>query len=306
MTSAPQLSPAHFLSAQRLFLDFLITEKRLADNTIRSYQADIDLFFSFLHQQKIVSFDAISNASIHLFLEHCLQRHRSHRSNARRLSAIRSLFAFLQSRALIPNNPLTNIDSPRIGQGLPKVLTQIEVTRLLTPPSLITPQIQRNYTMLQLLYSTGIRVSELVSIPLSACNLSSCFLRVIGKGDKERLVPFGGPAQESIERYLQSARPLILKGKRSNTLFVSNRGKAMTRLRFWQIIKEAARGAGIVKPISPHILRHSFATHLLSHGADLRSVQLMLGHTDIATTQIYTHIDQERLKEVHKKFHPRR
>jgi integrase/recombinase XerD len=159
--------------------------------------------------------------------------------------------------------------------------------------------------MLHLLYSTGIRVSELVSIPLAACNLSSCFVRVIGKGNKERLIPFGAPAREIVEQYLRSARPLILKGRRSNTLFVSNRGRAMTRLRFWQIIKKAAQAAGISKSISPHMLRHSFATHLLSHGADLRSVQLMLGHSDIATTQIYTHIDQDRLKEIHKKFHPR-
>jgi integrase/recombinase XerD len=180
-----------------------------------------------------------------------------------------------------------------------------EVIRLLTPPATLTPQIQRNYTMLHLLYSTGMRVSELVSIPLAACNLSSCFVRVIGKGNKERLIPFGTPAQEIIEQYLKTARPLILKGRRSNALFVSNRGSAMSRLRFWQIIKEAARAAGINKPISPHMLRHSFATHLLTHGADLRSVQLMLGHSDIATTQIYTHIDQDRLKELHKKFHPR-
>lgn len=206
---------------------------------------------------------------------------------------------------LIADNPLAAIDLPRTGSRLPKALSIDEVTRLLSPPAVITPQIQRNYTMLHLLYATGIRVSELVSIPLAACNLASCFIRVIGKGNKERLVPFGVPARELIEHYLQSARPLILKGRRSNTLFVSNRGRAMTRLRFWQIIREAALTAAIGKPISPHMLRHSFATHLLTHGADLRAVQIMLGHSDIATTQIYTHIDQDRLKEIHKKFHPR-
>ncbi len=159
--------------------------------------------------------------------------------------------------------------------------------------------------MLQLLYSTGLRVSELTSLPVTSCNLTSCFIRVLGKGPKERLIPFGTPAQEAIESYLDTARPMILKGRRSNTLFVTNRGKGMTRLRFWQIIKEAARAAGIREQISPHSLRHSFATHLLSHGADLRSVQLMLGHSDITTTQIYTQVDQERLKSLHKKFHPR-
>lgn len=168
-----------------------------------------------------------------------------------------------------------------------------------------TPLRQRNYTMLQLLYSTGMRVSELVTLPLTGCNLSACFIRVLGKGEKERLVPFGIPAKEALDAYLESARPLILKGKRSNTLFVTNRGKGMTRLRFWQIIKEAARAAGIRRSLSPHSLRHSFATHLLTHGADLRSVQLMLGHSDITTTQIYTHVDERRLKDIHRKFHPR-
>ncbi len=159
--------------------------------------------------------------------------------------------------------------------------------------------------MLQLLYSTGLRVSELVTLPITACNMSSCFVRVIGKGDKERLIPFGIPAKEAIETYLTSARPLILKTRRSNTLFVTNRGRGMTRLRFWQIINEAAVVAGIGQKLSPHTLRHSFATHLLTHGADLRSVQIMLGHSDITTTQIYTHVDEGRLKSIHKKFHPR-
>lgn len=249
--------------------------------------------------------DEIHSTTLHTFLEQCSARRLSNRSNARRVSALKSFFSFLQANSIITHNPFAAIDLPRIGSQLPKALALSEVVRLLTPPATITPQIQRNYTMLHLLYSTGMRVSELVSIPLAACNLSSCFVRVIGKGNKERLIPFGTPAQEIIEQYLKTARPLILKGRRSNSLFVSNRGSAMSRLRFWQIIKEAARAAGISKSISPHMLRHSFATHLLTHGADLRSVQLMLGHSDIATTQIYTHIDQDRLKELHKKFHPR-
>jgi integrase/recombinase XerD len=159
--------------------------------------------------------------------------------------------------------------------------------------------------MLYLLYSTGLRVSELVGLPLSACNLSAGFVRVMGKGNKERLIPFGEQAKEKIEQYLKLSRPLILKGKRSNYLFVTGRGSCMTRLRFWQIVRKTALAAGISKDISPHMIRHSFATHMLSHGADLRAVQMMLGHADIATTQIYTHIDQDRLKSIHKKFHPR-
>jgi integrase/recombinase XerD len=175
----------------------------------------------------------------------------------------------------------------------------------LVPGNIDTPIAGRDNAMLFLLYSTGLRVSELVQLPLSACNLSAGFLRVTGKGNKERLIPFGDRAKEKIEKYLKTDRPLILKGKRSNYLFITGRGTCMTRLRFWQIVRKTALAAGIKKEISPHMLRHSFATHLLSHGADLRAVQMMLGHADVATTQIYTHIDQDRLKSIHKKFHPR-
>ena len=159
--------------------------------------------------------------------------------------------------------------------------------------------------MICLLYSTGLRVSELISLPLSSCNLTSGFLRVIGKGNKERLVPFGETARDTVDHYLAHSRPLILKGKKCAYLFVTGRNRQMTRVRFWQIISETATASGIHKPISPHMLRHSFATHLLANGADLRAVQLMLGHADITTTQIYTHIDQDRLKSIHRSFHPR-
>jgi len=206
---------------------------------------------------------------------------------------------------LISSNPFSNISAPKSGSSLPKGLSIEQINRLLCPPPISTPLLQRNYAMLQLLYSTGLRVTELVTLPVTSCNLSSCFIRVVGKGEKERLIPFGTPAKDAIEAYLDSARPMILKGKRSNILFVTNRGRGMTRLRFWQIIKEAARAAGIHEDVSPHSLRHSFATHLLSHGADLRSVQMMLGHSDITTTQIYTHVDEDKLKSVHQKFHPR-
>lgn len=218
---------------------------------------------------------------------------------------MKTFFAFLAAGGQITHNPLTAIDLPRGGRTLPKALTVEEVTRILSLPSVASPLVLRNYAMLCLLYSTGLRVTELVRLPISGCNLTSCFVRVLGKGNKERLVPFGIPAKESLESYLQKARPFILKGKRSNFLFITARGNAMTRLRFWQILDEMTLAAGITKKISPHMLRHSFATHLLSHGADLRAVQMMLGHSDIATTQIYTQIDQDRLKSIHKKFHPR-
>ncbi len=296
--------PQEFVSAKELFLHFLITEKRFAENTVQAYEADIRFFLLFL-VVKNKSLQQVDHRIIHNFLEQCRNKNISHRSNGRRISALRKFFSFLLNQHLVSSNPFNGISLPKSGSNLPKGLSLEEVDRLLMPPGVLTPLLQRNYCMLQLLYSTGLRVSELVNLALTNCNTSSSFLRVLGKGEKERLIPFGVPARESIEAYLESARPLILKGRRSNSLFVSNRGRSMTRLRFWQIIKEAARSAGIASDISPHSLRHSFATHLLSHGADLRSVQLMLGHSDISTTQIYTHVDQDRLKSLHKKFHPR-
>jgi len=247
----------------------------------------------------------INDKTIHKYLQYCRSRQLAHRSNARRISALKRFFSYLHRQNLIPENPITTISSPKSGRSLPKGLSVEQVDRLLSPPAISSPLIQRNYTMLQLLYSTGMRVSELVTLPLNGVNLSSCFIRVTGKGDKERLIPFGIPAKDALNDYLDLTRPLIMKGRRSNTFFVSNRGKGMTRLRFWQIIKEAARAAGIRQNISPHSLRHSFATHLLTHGADLRSVQMMLGHSDITTTQIYTHVEEGRLKSIHQKFHPR-
>lgn len=242
---------------------------------------------------------------IHSFLEQSRKKQISHRSNARRISALKTFFSFLAANGYLSDNPFSAIDLPRSGRTLPKALTVDEVTRLLVLPPVTSPLTLRNHAMLCLLYSTGLRVSELVGLPIAGCNLTSCFVRVVGKGNKERLIPFGLPAKESLDTYLRKGRSFILRGKRSNFLFITSRGKDMTRLRFWQILNAMALAAGIQKNISPHMLRHSFATHLLVHGADLRAVQMMLGHSDIATTQIYTQIDQDRLKSIHKKFHPR-
>ena len=247
----------------------------------------------------------IDKEQVQQFFQHCHQRRISTRSNARRLAALRAFFLFLQERGVLAVNPLTEIDSPKIGRSLPKALTIAEVDTLLRPPEQPSPLALRNHAMLHLLYASGLRVSELVSLPVSGCNLSSGHLRILGKGNKERVVPFSALAGEMVRDYLERARPLLLKGKPSPMLFCSNRGAAMTRTRFWQIIREIALAAGIGKAISPHMLRHSFATHLLAGGADLRSVQMMLGHTDIATTQIYTHVDSDRLKSIHQRFHPR-
>ena len=221
------------------------------------------------------------------------------------MAALRAFFLFLHEQGTLSHNPIAEIEAPKIGRSLPKVLTIAEVDTLLQLPEITPPLVLRNYAMLYLLYASGLRVSELVSLPVTGCNLRSCHLRILGKGNKERVIPFSETAGTLIKEYIERARPLILKRKPSPLLFTSNRGTGMTRNRFWQIIREVALAAGISKAISPHMLCHSFATHLLAGGADLRSVQMMLGHTDIATTQIYTHVDSARLKSVHQRFHPR-
>ncbi len=278
----------------------------MAENSVEAYAADIDFFLTFLTAQKKRTLNGVDLTAIHSFLEQGREEKQvGNRTNARRISALKSFFTFLLRENLVTHNPFSTVDLPRSGKSLPKALSQSEVKRLLAPANNPTPIAARDNAMLFLLYSTGLRVSELVQLPLNGCNLAAGFVRVIGKGNKERLIPFGEQAKEKIEQYLKISRPLILKGKRSNYLFITARGSCMSRLRFWQIVRKTAQGAGIEKGISPHMLRHSFATHLLSHGADLRAVQMMLGHADIATTQIYTHIDQDRLKSIHKKFHPR-
>jgi integrase/recombinase XerD len=270
-----------------------------------AYGSDVQSFLLFISAHDIFSLEKVDIAIIHRYLEDARQRHISHRSNARRISALKTFFTFLRQEERVTSNPFHSIDLPKSGRTLPKALTIEEVDKLLRPPAVFTPISQRNLAMLYLLYSSGLRVTELVQLPLGACNINAGFVRVMGKGGKERLIPFGEAAKEKLHTYLTQARSHIIGNKRSNFLFVTNRGSAMTRLRFWQILRDMAIAAGISKNISPHMLRHSFATHLLARGADLRAVQLMLGHSDITTTQIYTHIDQDRLKTVHKKFHPR-
>ncbi len=279
--------------------------RRLARNTVTAYRADLLDFFAFCAHQTPEYPATCSRETVQAYLLHCHGRGLSPRSLARRLAALRAYCSFLLMRGELPASPLDLVDAPKTGLLLPKALSPAEVERLLNALRQDTPFGLRNHAMLHLLYACGLRVSELVGLPLSACNLASGHLRVLGKGDKERLIPFATSTATILTTYLQQGRPLLLKGRLSPYLFVSNRGKTMTRIRFWQIIQEAALAAGIHKEISPHTLRHSFATHLLSGGADLRSVQMMLGHSDIATTQIYTHVDTTRLKSSHKKFHPR-
>ena len=294
-----------FLYYQDIFLHYLAAEKRLAKNTIVSYQYDLKKFAEYLAGQGICDLTTITPDVIRDYLGRRSAKGVSSRSNARLVSMLRAFFRFLLAEKIIEEIPTELIDLPKIGRSLPKVLTVVEVSRLLAWTGDLSPLAIRNVAMLQLLYATGMRVSELVGLPRAAVNLAAGYLRVFGKGSKERLVPFGEEAKEHLEKYLAEARPRLLRGRSSPSLFVTGRGTAMTRLRFWQIVQATVRAAGVDKKISPHVLRHSFATHLLEHGADLRAVQLMLGHADIATTQIYTHVESGRLKTIHQRFHPR-
>ena len=230
---------------------------------------------------------------------------RSARSTARRLSSLRRFYQYLSQEERIDHDPSLNIEAPRIGRPLPKTLTEDEVERLLKAPDPESTLGLRDRAMLEVLYATGLRVSELVSLEISAVNLRQGVLRVTGKGDKDRLVPLGEEAQTWLERYLSVGRPAILKARQTDALFCTGRAAAMTRQAFWGLIKRYALKTQIAKPLSPHVLRHAFATHLVNHGADLRIVQMLLGHSRITTTQIYTHVARARLQEIHRKHHPR-
>lgn len=300
--SSVQLSD-EMVASRDLFLHYLAAERRLAQNTLTAYNADLQGFFVFIHKKKL-RLAAVTPRHLRFYFAKLHDDLVGSRSLSRKLSSLRAFFRFLVSEAIIASDPTSHLDSPKLGRSLPKVLSVIEVNQLLKNSSSSSLG-HRDQAMLHLLYATGLRVSELITLPLAALNMAAGFLRVIGKGDKERLVPFGKEAREILADYLKKSRPLLLKKRSSPLVFITTRGTGMTRARFWQIVKERGRAAGITKTISPHVLRHSFASHLLAHDADLRAVQMMLGHSDIATTQIYTHVDSDRLKAIHQKFHPR-
>lgn len=297
--------PLHFYKDS--FLHYLAVERRLSPNTIQSYHYDLAAFLDFLAAQRLQTLRLVTTTHIRGFLSWRQQKGLAARSNSRAVSALRAFFRFLLAEQVVSADPTAIVDLPKIGRSLPAVLSVAEVDRLLTvtAASLSDPLAGRNNTMLHLLYATGLRVSELVQMPLNSLHLEAGYLRILGKGAKERLVPFGEEAREKLDAYLLHDRPRLLAGKVSAALFVTRGGRAMSRSRFWQIVRRLVAGLGIRKKISPHVLRHSFATHLLEHGADLRSVQMMLGHSDISTTQIYTHVDRGRLKDIHQRFHPR-
>ncbi|MBL1260286.1 MAG: site-specific tyrosine recombinase XerD [Thiotrichaceae bacterium] len=286
------------------FLDALWMERGLSKNTLAAYRSDLQKLAVWLPNCERMLIN-VGRRDLLAYLAHCVARGMHARSSARILSSMRRLYQYLVREGLLSEDPSAQIESPKLGRPLPKTLTEDEVERLLNAPDVATPLGLRDRAMLEVLYATGLRVSELVELETARVGLSQGVVRVIGKGSKERLVPLGEEALEWIEQYQAEARPDLLKGKISGALFVTRRGGAMTRQAFWYLIKRHARDVGINKPLSPHVMRHAFASHLLNHGADLRVLQMLLGHSDLSTTQIYTHIARERLKEMHAAHHPR-
>lgn len=296
----PSSSPENILQS---FLSFLSVEKGLSSNTILSYTRDLRKLFLFFKKEKIHPFKA-KEEDLTRFIRQQSRAGLSPRSLARLISSLKSFYKFLVLDDMVTKNPAINISSPKIWLKLPQFLTVKEVELLLRQPDESEDRGIRDKAMLELLYATGLRVSELVALKLKDLNLEDGFLLCRGKGGKERIVPFGGKALQAVRIYLEDSRSKLLK-KPNNSLFLTGRGTAFTRQGFWKLLKSYATKAGLDLKISPHILRHSFATHLLERGADLRAVQLMLGHTQITTTQIYTHVSRERLRKVYEKYHPR-
>jgi integrase/recombinase XerD len=287
----------------RQFLDFCSIEKGLAHNSVSAYTRDLARFTAFCGGEDAdLPRDA---APISAYLDSLYQAGLHARSVARHLTTLRNFYRHLQREGLIESNPTELLASPKQWQSLPKFLNRGDIEQLLQAPPLDKPQGFRDRAMLQLLYASGLRVSELCSLELTDLNLSLGFVRVTGKGNRQRLVPAGASAIAALETYLASGRPALLKGRASRHVFVTNRGSKMTRQAFWKLLVNHGKRSGIFRDLSPHVLRHTFATHLLEGGADLRSVQTMLGHADIGTTQIYTHVARSRLRRVVDQHHPR-
>ncbi len=286
------------------FLDSVWAERGLSENTLQAYRYDL---LQLAAHQKIRNGDleTASRGDLLHFLASRVQEGRSPRSLSRYLSGFRQFYRWLLREGRIRQDPSALIESPRQGRGLPKALSELQVEHLLQAPAVDTPLGLRDRAMLELMYATGLRVSELVGLELPNLNLNQGVIRVMGKGGKERLVPLGEESISWLLRYLENGRGEMMRGADCPKIFVTARKSGMTRQAFWHSIRKHARHAGIDRKVSPHMLRHSFATHLLNHGADLRVVQLLLGHSDLSTTQIYTHIAREALKKLHSKHHPR-
>ena len=286
------------------FCDSLWLEDGLSRNTIESYRRDLRMFSAWLADDRRSSLLRAQRADLLAYFSYRFPRAKA-RSTARLLSSLKRFYRYLLRENRIDSDPTLEIDSPKLPRSLPKTLTEQDVDALLDAADSVTALGLRDKAMLETLYASGLRVSELVTMKIPQLSQDMGVVRVMGKGSKERLVPIGEEALVWLRRYLDQGRPEILGGRQTDALFVTTRGTSMTRQAFWHLIRRYAAKADIRKPISPHTLRHAFATHLLNHGADLRVVQMLLGHADISTTQIYTHVARERLKQLHAKHHPR-
>jgi len=286
------------------FLDAVWMERGLSANTLAAYRADLTALSRWLGERGI-QMARTTKSDLQVFIAARVEAGARPRSTARQLSSFRRFFRYLMREAVIRDDPTAQIAMPKIGRSLPKSLTEEEVESLLGAPVVGDPLGNRDRTMLEVLYATGLRVSELVNLRYSQVNLNQGVIRIMGKGNRERLIPLGEEAVRWLNEFARSARGEILLERQTDYLFPTRRGDRMTRQAFWHIIKRYARKAGVDRELSPHTLRHAFATHLLNHGADLRVVQMLLGHSDLSTTQIYTHVARERMKELHQQHHPR-
>lgn len=284
------------------FADAMWLESGLSKNTLAAYRSDLSKFSQFLNHSNLLG---VSQIEVQKYLAHCMAAGLKGTSSARTLSTLRRFYRYLIREGRMQIDPCSHVLSPKLGRPLPKSLSEEEVDALLIAPDLTKPLGLRDHAMLETLYATGLRVSELVGLKMVELNLSVGVVRIIGKGSKERLVPLGEEASQSLQNYLSQGRPNLLKKKVCDAVFVTARATAMSRQAFWYLIKKYAKKANIQQTLSPHTLRHAFATHLLNHGADLRSIQMLLGHADLSTTQIYTHIARERLQTMHSQHHPR-
>jgi len=292
-------------SAIDLYLDHVKVERGLRRNSVEAYARDLSQFRAFCEREGLVEAGQVEGRHVLKWLVKLAGRGLAARSQARALVALRGLYKHLRAERYVERDPTADVELPKLPRKLPGVLSEQEVEALLSAPDLRQARGLRDAAMIETLYATGLRVSELVSLRSADVNLDNAFLSTVGKGRKQRLVPLGDRAQEKIEAYLAGARPGFDRGRNAAALFLTHHGRAMTRQGFWKLLGGYARKAGIRRALSPHTLRHSFATHLLEHGADLRAVQAMLGHADIGTTQVYTHLSRGRLKAVFAKHHPR-
>lgn len=288
-----------------LFLNYLRVERHLAGQTLLAYGRDLRFFSEYLVKSRINSLKVVDEKNVLEFISKTRSRGVRSRSIARMLVTVRSLFRFLIREHILEGDPTSKIEFPKIGSRLPKTMNMEQVDSLLASPESTSDIGIRDYAMLQLMYATGMRISELVGLKLNGLNLEAGYLRVTGKGSKERIIPIGSVALRAVQKYISAVRDRDEKGFSSQYLFISREGERLTRQAFWERVKIYAKKAGAKINVTPHMLRHSFATHLLERGADLRSVQTMLGHADVSTTQIYTHVSTTHLQNLYKKFHPR-